>query len=200
MKKYIVLVVAAIMTTMSMNAQEKGEFNYKVRMGAAMSTLTNNDDAKMEPNFNFAVGVDYMLTNKFALGLEVQTNYLGAKSKEADKRLTLWYTSVPLLAKYYVTPWLAVQAGPQVSFLRRVTLDGDKTVNGVKLKDNMKKVELSVPLGLSFEPKIGNNGDALLVDLRYQLGVTPVNKKIDSDDKSRYNSAIILTVGYRTNF
>ena len=200
MKKYIVLVVAAIMTTMSMNAQEKGEFNYKVRMGAAMSTLTNNDDAKMEPNFNFAVGVDYMLTNKFALGLEIQTNYLGAKSKEADKRLTLWYTSVPLLAKYYVTPWLAVQAGPQVSFLRRVTLDGDKTVNGVKLKDNMKKVELSVPLGLSFEPKIGNNGDALLVDLRYQLGVTPVNKKIDSDDKSRYNSAIILTVGYRTNF
>lgn len=200
MKKYIVLVVAAIMTTMSMNAQEKGEFNYKVRVGASMSTITNNDDAKMEPNFNFAVGMDYMLTNKFALGLEVQANYLGAESKLSEKRMEVLYTSVPVLAKYYVTPWLAVQAGPQVSFLRRATIDGDKTVNGVKVKDNLKKVELSIPLGLSFEPKVGKNGDALLVDLRYHLGVTPMNKKVDTNPKSNYNSAITLTVGYRTDF
>ena len=93
-----------------------------------------------------------------------------------------------------------MQAGPQVSFLRRATMDGEKTFNGVKVKDNMKKVELAIPLGLSFEPKVGNSGDALLVDLRYHLGVTPANKKIDSDAKSFYNSAIVLTVGYRTDF
>ena len=84
-----------------------------------MSTFTNNDDAKIEPNFQYAIGLDYMLTDKFAISLEAQANYLGAKSKMNDKRATLFYTSIPLLAKYYVTPWLAVQAGPQVSFLRR---------------------------------------------------------------------------------
>ena len=61
-------------------------------------------------------------------------------------------------------------------------------------------MELAIPLGLSFEPKIGKNGDALLVDLRYHLGLTPVNKKSDGDSKSNYNSAIVLTVGYRTDF
>ena len=200
MKKYIALVVVAIMTSVSMNAQEKGDFNYKVRLGAAMSTFTNNDDAKIEPNFQYAIGLDYMLTDKFAISLEAQANYLGAKSKMNDKRATLFYTSIPLLAKYYVTPWLAVQAGPQVSFLRRATMDGEKTFNGVKVKDNMKKVELAIPLGLSFEPKVGKSGDALLVDLRYHLDLTPANKKIDSDAKSFYNSAIVLTVGYRTDF
>ena len=200
MKKYIVLVVVAIMTSVSMNAQQQGELNYKVRLGAAMSTITNNDDAKMEPNLQYAVGLDYMLTNKFAVGLEVQGNNLGAKSKLLDKRATFTYTSVPLLAKYYVTPWLALQAGPQVSFLRKATIDGEKSYNGVRVKDDLKKVELSVPMGFSFEPKIGKNGDALLFDVRYHLGVTPMNKKIDSDDKSHYNSAIIFTVGYRTDF
>ena len=200
MKKYIVLVVVAIMTSVSMNAQEKGDFNYKVRLGAALSTFTNNDDAKMEPNFQYAIGLDYILTDRFAVSLEAQANYLGAKSKLHDKRMTLFYTSIPLLAKYYVTPWLAVQAGPQVSFLRRATIDGEKTFEGVRVKDMLKKVELAIPLGLSFEPKIGKNGDALLVDLRYHLGLTPVNKKSDGDSKSNYNSAIVLTVGYRTDF
>ena len=90
MKKYIVLVVVAIMTSVSMNAQEKGDFNYKVRLGAALSTFTNNDGAKMEPNFQYAIGLDYMLTERFAMSLEVQANYLGAKSKEFDKRMTLF--------------------------------------------------------------------------------------------------------------
>ncbi len=200
MKKYIALVVVAIMTSVSMNAQQQGELNYKVRLGAAMSTITNNDDAKMEPNLQYAVGLDYMLTNKFAVGLEVQGNNLGAKSKAFDKRMTLSYTSIPLLAKYYVTPWLALQAGPQVSFLGKATMDGETSFMGNKVKDKLKKVELAIPLGFSFEPKIGKNGDALLVDLRYHLGVTPMNKKIDNEAKSSYNSAICLTVGYRTNF
>ena len=46
------------------------------------------------------------------------------------------------------TPWLAVQAGPQVSFLRRATMDGEKTYEGVRVKDLVKKVELAIPLGL----------------------------------------------------
>ena len=200
MKKYVVMVVAAIMATMSMNAQEKGQLNYVVRLGGSMSTFANNDDAKMEPNFNDAIGLNYMLTDQFALGFEVQANYMGAKSKTLDKRVTLLYTNIPLLAKYYVTPWLALQAGPQVGFLRTAKFDGEKSYKGRKVKDDLKKVDFAIPLGLSFEPKITSRGDALLIDLRYHLGLTPVNKKINDGDKSSYNRAIILTVGIRTDF
>ena len=199
MKKYFLMVVAAIMATMSMNAQEKGDVNYIIRLGGSMSVFANNDDSKYEPNYNDALGVNYMLTDKLALGFELQTNYMGGKSKKLDERVTLLYTSFPLFAKYYVTPWLALQAGPEVSFLRTAKIDGSKYFNNRKVKDDMKTVDFAIPLGLSFEPKINDSGEALLIDLRYHLGLTPVNKKHDGD-KSAYNRAFVLTIGLRTNF
>ena len=193
------MAVAAIMATMNVNAQEKGEFSYKLRAGGVLSTFTNNNDAKSKigPMWNF--GADYMLTDNFGLSLEVHNEYLGAKYKETNKRVTLDYVGIPLQAKFYIVPWLAVQAGPQISFLLTGRYNGNKVHQSVKVKDQFKTVEFALPVGLSFEPQIGSYGDRLLIDFRYRIGLSKANKEPYRNEDFR-NSAFILTIGYLTDF
>ena len=54
-----------------------------------------------------------------------------------------------------------------------------------------KKVNLSLPLGLSYEYK------NLSLDLRYNLGLSKINKE---GEKSRKNSVFMLTIGYNIPF
>ena len=52
----------------------------------------------------------------------------------------------------------------------------------------MKKVDISIPLGLSYE------FDDIVIDARYNLGLT----KIDDNDLGKVkNGVIMLTVGYK---
>ncbi|MBR2191935.1 MAG: PorT family protein [Bacteroidaceae bacterium] len=199
MKKILLMVVAAIMVTMNMNAQEQGEFSYKTRFGGALSTFTNNSDAKSKLGLEWSFGADYMFTNNFGLSLEIHHEYLGAKYKETNKRVSVDYVGVPLQAKFYIVPWLAVQAGPQISFLLRGRYNGNKEHMGIKVRDGFKPVEFAVPVGLSFEPQIGSYGDRLLIDFRYRLGLSKANKEPYKNEDFR-NSAFILTVGYLTDF
>ena len=54
--------------------------------------------------------------------------------------------------------------------------------------DGMKKFDLSIPLGLSYE------FDDFVIDARYNLGLTNI---YDSDNVKVKNSVIMLTVGYK---
>ena len=85
MKKILLMAVAAIMATMNMNAQEQGEFSYKTRLGGALSTFTNNSDAKSKLGLEWCFGADYMFTDNFGLSLEIHHEYLGAKYKERGR-------------------------------------------------------------------------------------------------------------------
>ena len=188
MKKILMMVTVAIMTAMSMNAQSAGEWSFNGRLGGNMSTLTNYDDAKWKVGLSVGLGVDYLLTDKLAVSLEVDRNVMGNKSN--DKNNTLDYFHVPLLAKYHVTPWLALEAGPQIGFLVSAKRDG------VSYKDNCKKTEFSIPIGASVEFPVKKDTwlDNVVLDLRYHLGLTKVN---DFGTDSNCNRAFVLTIGYK---
>ena len=190
MKKIITMAIAALMAAMTMNAQTQGDINFRFRGGGNLSTLTGNDDAKEKMGWTIGFGFDYCFSNQFALSLDVNRDRLGYKSKSLDKDLNLEYLSLGPMAKYYATPWLALQAGPEIGFLRKAKM------SGINQKEAYEKTEFSLPIGLSFEPKVSKKDVALVIDLRYRLGLSKANDEdvLIGDMK---NSAFILTIGYK---
>lgn len=89
-------------------------------------------------------------------------------------KVNLGYINVPVLANVYVVPGLAVKLGVQPGFC----VDKDGT--------NAKGVDLSIPVGLSYEYK------NVVFDGRYNLGVTKVFENSDAK-----NSVFQVTVGYK---
>ena len=63
MKKFLFLFAITFMAATAINAQHKGDFNYKVRLGAGLSTFTNNDDAKYKGDFEWGVGFNCFFHN-----------------------------------------------------------------------------------------------------------------------------------------
>lgn len=192
MKRLLLMAVVAMMATMSMNAQNAHDLNVRFRLGGDLCTLTGNDDYKQKLGWSIGGGFDFCITDQWAVSLDLSHDYIGAKSKSLDKKLNLEYLSFGPMAKFYATPWLALQAGPEIGFLMKAKMDD------TSYKDACKKTEFSLPLGVSFEPKIGSNDGSLIIDLRYRLGLSNVNKKDVIDDNMR-NSAFIFTVGYKFN-
>lgn len=190
MKKIITMAMAVLMAAMTVNAQTAGDINFRFRGGANLSTLTNNDDAKQKIGWSIGFGLDYCLTDQFALSLDVNRDQLGCKSESLDKKLNLEYISLGPMAKFYATPWLALQAGPEIGFLRKAKLDGNSC------KDAYKKTEFSLPVGFSFEPKVSKKDVAIVIDIRYRLGLSNANDD-DIDVNDMKNSAFILTLGYK---
>ena len=195
MKKLLTMVVVALMTTMNVSAQTAGEVNYRFQIGPNMSTLTNSDDAKYKIGYSVGAGFDFCLTDKFAIGLDITRDNIGAKSKYYDENVNLEYIGFGPLARYYATPWLCLYAGPEINFLTSAKIDD------ASCKSICKKNEFSVPVGISFEPVISKNRNiALTVDLRYRIGLSKVNKESFIGANDVKNSAFILTIGYKAPF
>lgn len=185
------VVIAALIATVSVNAQSTSKWSIMGRYGGNLSTVTNsiNDESKYSYDMSSSLAVDYMVTKNLALALEINHDYLGAKSKGEDQKLVLNYFSMPVLAKIYATKWLAFEVGPQVGYLVKAKM-GD-----TKITDSCERVEFSIPIGVSFEPNLNILGDGrMLIDLRYHLGLSKVNKY---EDVSQRNNAFIFTLGYK---
>lgn len=135
---------------------------------------------------------------------EVETDadkklYIGTKNQHVN----LDYIQVPLMLKAYVTRQFVVQVGVQAGFLcgdgkflaEETELEKDKDGSTIH-KDTRtvsspwpaKKVDVSIPFGLSYEYM------NVILDARYNMGLTKVNK--DDVSKSR-NNILTFTVGYR---
>ena len=62
--------------------------------------------------------------------------------------------------------------------------------NGIK--DDFKKFDVSLPIGLSYEFKV-----PIVLDLRYNIGLTNVNKNATANGKDYSNIQAALTIGYK---
>jgi hypothetical protein len=109
------------------------------------------------------------------------------------------------MAQYYVIPGLAIKAGIQPGFLVRAKNKYDYENGGIAIhtdadiKDACNKVDLSIPVGISYEYK------SFVLDARYNIGLTKVYKDIDADaaelfgisNKTCRNSVFQITLGYK---
>lgn len=128
-------------------------------------------------------------------------NRVGYKNQHAN----LNYINVPLMLKGYIAPGFAVQAGVQAGFLcgdakfLSETTDLEKDKNGSTIfKDTKKnekvlpckKVDISIPVGLSYEYM------NVVLDARYNIGLSKVYDNGLDIDKAK-NKVFTFTVGYR---
>lgn len=140
MKKIMMVVVAALMATVSANAQfEKGTWSLQPYLGSVVSSVTNVDaldmgsgdelKKKMAVGFIFGGEAEYQFTNRFsaALGLNYTTQGCAwedidywdgpVKVKIKNQSDILGYVKIPIVANFYVAKGLAVKAGVQLGFL-----------------------------------------------------------------------------------
>lgn len=196
MKKMILLAVVAMMTIMSVNAQNTF---VKPMVGATFSKISGIDDTKFKVGAVGGMEVGYYVSEPFALTAGLLVSLQGSNYKdneyEKDMKTTLTYLNVPLLANYYVAPGFAIKAGIQPGFLLGRKTKGTEKVEGAwedyeyTDTDGMKKLDLSIPIGLSYE--FSN----IVLDARYNLGLTKIVEHVKAK-----NSVFMLTLGYKISF
>ena len=199
MKKLFVI-AALMVATLSANAQQ---MFIKPMVGGTLATLTGDTEGnKMKLGLVAGAEFGYNINDMFAVTAGALVSLQGSKfddnSYQKDVTTNLTYLNVPILANVYIAPGLAIKAGVQPGFLlsRKTKLDeligsGSWTSVEHTSTDGMKKVDFSIPLGLSYEIS------DFVIDARYNLGLTNIN---DTDSYKSKNSVIMLTLGYKIPF
>ena len=182
--KKMMMMAAMLVAVLSANAQnEIGQITVKPMVGVNLSTITDEKDSETKTGLTIGAEAEYGFTEKIGFSAGLLYSQQGCKFDGDDDEEKLDYINIPVLANYYVMPGLAIKAGIQPGFLMSA-----KDENSKSFKDHCKSFAFSIPIGASYE--IQN----FVVDARYNLGLTKINKR---GDKSHKNSLFSITVGYK---
>ena len=239
MKRILMMALLAL-SLFTVHAQTKpGTFSIIPKVGFSLSNMTGQDvliGSGSEPSHSIkttyrsglVIGADvqYMMTEKFGLSLGVlysregfrmpnfqdESEHDGIKNvfMLEDGQLNLDYLSAPILAHYYITDHLCLNAGFQIGFLlsarmHQVTTSYDETDGTRKYEQyegkDLNHLEsnnswsaqfeghaLSIPVGLSYEYQ------NIVLDAKYNFPVSYVNKA--GYDKNILKT-FLFTVGYK---
>lgn len=223
--KKLMLIAAMMVAAVSANAQfEPGTFSIQPKAGFSIAWLSNmpklpistNTTLDKSPVAGVVIGAEaeYQLTNMISLAAGVNYSLQGSgwedyelksgnnKVELKDAKVELGYITIPVVANFYLFKGFAVKAGIQPGFLTNAKMkatikgemDGSNMTTDVDndMKDECKKFDLSVPIGVSYQFKV-----PVTLDLRYNLGVTKVNKESVSGVDDSKNNVISLTIGYK---
>ena len=187
------MIAALMVATLSASAQnEVGQFTLKPMVGLNLANITNND-GKIKVGVAAGVEAEYGITETFGITAGVLYSMQGCKDKDdSDLKSNVDYINIPILANAYLFKGFAVKVGLQPGFLVRakekysnggIAVDGD-------IKDACNKVQLSIPIGLSYEYA------DFVFDARYNWGLTNTFKD-DNSDKKSHNSVFMISLGYK---
>ena len=218
MKKTFLLVVALV-TTLSMNAQyREGTWTLQPKTGVIASGLSNMPDLDVDkdldleksvfPGVLFGAEFEYQITDMVSVAAALQYTLQGGLWKDyreptlfiKDTKIELGYVNLPIVGNVYLFKGFAVKAGVQLSVLTNAKLKSLVESGGVIVPldlddyDDFHKVDFSIPVGVSYE--LNNH---VVFDLRYIHGLTTINKVDDQFEKSMKNRALVLSVGYKLN-
>jgi len=191
--KKIMMIAAMMVAVLSANAQnEVGQVTLKPMVGLNLANITNND-GKIKVGVAAGVEAEYGITETFGITGGVLYSMQGCKDKDvSDYKTTLGYINIPILANAYLFKGFAVKVGVQPGFLvsaKEKYSNGGITVDG-DIKDACNKVDLSIPIGISYEYA------SFVFDARYNWGLTNTWKD-DTRDKKSHNSVFMFSVGYK---
>ena len=212
MKKMMMIAAMAVACLTASAQNEVGQLTLQPKIGmnitnisgAEIVTGTSTENANFMVDFAVGIEAEYGLAEKFSLAAGILYSRQGCDFGEFkasngyttvgwDKNQNkLGYLNIPIVANYYIAKGFAIKAGIQPGFLlsakRKIDGIGDTPSEDIDYKDACNSFDLSIPLGLSYET------DNVVIDGRYNLGVTKINKEGDKDLK---NSVIQFTIGYK---
>jgi hypothetical protein len=180
--------------------------------------LTDYHSIKLDkqPTGGFIIGgeVEYQLTKMFSIAAGVNyaqqgsgwkdedLNINGVKMDIKDAKIELAYVNVPLVLNAYLFKGFAVKTGVQFGFLTsadlKATMRAEKgnVSNKVEfdksVKEDFKKFDLSIPVGVSYEFKV-----PIVIDMRYNIGLLDINKNKEQGDPTIKNQMLQITAGYK---
>jgi len=214
MKKIFTIAAIAVLGMTSVNAQD---VNFGAKAGVNFATVTGDETDDFESKTGFHVGVvaEIMLSDKFSFQPELVYSSQGTKisesgtedfggityqyEEEATRKLD--YLNLPLMAKYYVSEGLSIEAGPQIGFLinSEAEYEYSATYEGTTesesetedLKDYTSSIDFGFNFGLGYKLENGLNFGA-----RYNLGLSNINDFEGSDDVKNQNAVFQVSVGF----
>ena len=148
--------------------------------------ISTNTTLDKSPVAGVVIGAEaeYQLTNMISLAAGVNYSLQGSgwedyelksgnnKVELKDAKVELGYITIPVVANFYLFKGFAVKAGIQPGFLTNAKMkatikgemDGSNMTTDVDndMKDECKKFDLSVPIGVSYQFKV-----PVTLDLRY---------------------------------
>lgn len=190
MKKLFLAVVAMMVSAATFAQNEVGQLTIQPKVGVNIANITDADDA--DPRIGLAAGAEfeYGLTDNIGLSAGVLYSMQGVKTTIIDDDCTwkLDFLNVPILANFYVAKGFAVKLGVQPGFKlsSKAKFKGSGGSKEVEVEDGVKSVDLSIPVGLSYQYQ------NIVFDARYNWGVTKI-----VDDADSKHSVFQITVGYK---
>lgn len=176
MKKLILLSAFLVLGVTS-----QAQIKFGVKAGANFANLEADVNTDNITSFHAGVLLEAKLFPNFAVQPEVLYSSQGADLNNEEFKLD--YISVPVLAKFYlISDKLALEAGPQFSFLIN-----EDTPNTIDNTFETKSFDFAALGGLSY-----NITDNIFAQARYVVGLTDTTKDADVT-----NRVIQLSVGLR---
>ena len=191
------LIAAMMVATLSANAQfEAGTFTLQPKVGMNLSKITH-DDAKYKVGLAAGFEGQYQINDWFGLAAGVMYQQKGSKDKNWDDvKYNTEYIDIPVMAKFYVTKGLSINAGLQPGFLTKAKFKYDGAE--IDIKDDLNSFSFEVPVSIAYELPMG-----LVIEARYNFGATNVGKDFDYSNKTyaksleNKNEVFQLTLGYK---
>lgn len=218
--KKIVLMFVMMLTALSANAQyDPGKWAIQIKFGYGASFLSNLDKLPMstssadsEPIGSSTIGMDVEYQVSKLLGVSFGLGRIGGGGgwedytensvKYKDSQIKLEYLCFPFTANFYIYKGLALKTGVQVGYLigadfsqHHVTNYQNRdltTKHTLDLEDDCKKLDIAIPIGVSYETK-----GHFVWDLRFNYGVTKINDGTFLGTKDLKNNNVMLTFGYK---
>ena len=203
MKKTFIALVCMLMAAGTAMAQKNFTIGPKVGVDYTHWWGENiNDESAL--SYQAGVFMEYRFSSKFAIAPEV---VFAAHNRPKMEWQSWWldeyptrditttyhtnYINIPVMFKYYLTPSLSIDLGPQFGFkVYDKSTDKWEDSNGYwEEKHNMGHRSFDFGLGLC---ATYNFNEKVFVQLRYTLGLVPLYK-----DGNARNGNAQLSIGYR---
>lgn len=190
----MLLMAAFVMaTTMSFAQREAGSVTLQPRIGFSAADFNNTSDTEARVGLVVGPEFEFFLSNRFSIAAGLNYSQQGSELKEADVTWKLDYLTVPVVANVYLFKGFALKAGVQAGFKTKAEMEanGNGSTYTADMKDDVKGLDLSIPVGLSYEFK------HFVLDARYNFGVTKIFEGEAGKILETKNLAFQLTLGYK---
>ncbi len=157
----------------------QSDLKFGVKAGVNFSNFTG-DDVESDGGTGFYVGG--LLDLPVGASFHIQPEVL--YSMEGGDGSSLSFLRIPIMAKYYVTESINVQAGPSLGF--KVAAEDDFT------DEITKSMDVGLGFGLAYEMYSG-----LFLDLRYTLGLTNIGDEQGLQDWGGTGNEEIKTTNFQ---
>ncbi|MEM9822365.1 MAG: porin family protein [Bacteroidota bacterium] len=200
-----------LLATLQVNAQNylglRGGLNY-ANVQTDVSGITGPNPETLL-GLNIALFTELGVSPNFAIQPELHYVQKGWSVKfstfgfNLDGSFVFNYLDVPVLFKYRFGNPRAISgyaiAGPSVGYLLSVKEKDNISNQSQSLEftedDGIRRVELSMVIGAGVNFAAGPG--SILVDLRYNLGLSNLSNDVNFSETSLQNRALNMTIGYR---